>query len=93
MASTCKKCGASIIWLKTPAGKWMPANEGLVRYRQNDEGKDYVVTDRGEVIRCDIINEKLPLGEFPTGMARVPHWATCPFADSFRKKGGRDDGR
>lgn len=86
MASTCRKCNAPIIWLKTPNENWMPADEGLVPYRQNPSGKDYVVTDRGEVIRCDIITD----GTLPTGMARVPHWATCPFADDFRKRGNND---
>ena len=57
MASTCSKCGAPIIWIKTERGKWMPADEGL-----------------------------------PTGMARTPHWATCPYADDFRRRGGKDDG-
>ena len=86
MASTCRKCNAPIIWLKTPAGKWMPADEGLVPYRQGPEGKQYVVTDRGELIRCTILEEgDLQPGEFPTGMARVPHWATCPYADDFKR--------
>lgn len=91
--ATCSSCGASIIWLRTPKGKWMPANEGLVPYYQNDEGKDFVVTDRGEMIRCDIITEKLPAtggirptGRFPTGMARVPHWATCPNAARHKRR-------
>ena len=76
----CKKCGANIIWLKTPKGKWMCADEGLKPYKETKAGKDLVVTDRGEMIRCDL--------EFdgpPTGMARTPHWATCPDAASFKK--------
>lgn len=92
MAATCKKCNAPIVWIKTPAGKWMPCDEGLVPYIQSETGKESVVTDRGDVIRCDIVKEKLPDGRFPTGMARVPHWATCPEADSFRQKGGNTSG-
>ena len=82
----CKYCKAPIVWLKTPKGKWMCADEGLVRYRQNPEGKDLLVSDRGEIIRCDIIPDdtKLGLGNMPTGMARRPHWATCPHADQAR---------
>ena len=86
MAANCIKCKAPIIWLRTPAGKWMPADEGLVPYRQNPDGKQHVVTDRGELIRCDILEDgDLAPGEFPTGLARIPHWATCPFADDFRR--------
>ena len=81
--ATCKKCGASIIWLKPPGGKWMPADEGLVPYRQNPAGKDLLLNDFGETIRCDILKD----GSIPTGMARLPHWATCPYADEFRKRG------
>ncbi len=79
-AATCSKCGAPIVWLKTPKGKWMPADAGLRRYRKNPDGKSTVVNDWGEVIRCDIDVEDAD------GMARVPHWATCPHADSFRKR-------
>lgn len=84
----CKKCGADIIWLKTPRGKWMCADEGLKPYRQNKAGKDTVVTDWGETIRCDLLSpEDCKAGRaIPTGLARTPHWATCPEADSFRKQ-------
>ena len=78
----CKKCGASIIWVRTPEQKWMPCNDGLVPYKQDDDGEDYVVTDKGELIHCTFEFECLP-----TGMARIPHWATCPYAGEF--KGGR----
>ena len=82
MASTCKSCGAPIIWVQTPAGKWMPLDEGLVPYRQNDSGKSSVVDDHGVVIRCDIVTD----GSIPTGLARVPHWSTCPNADKHRRR-------
>lgn len=85
--ANCKKCDAPIIWLKTPRGKWMCCDEGLVAYRDNPNGKDILISDRGETIRCDII-ETGP-GIYPTGLARRPHWATCKHADSFRNKGER----
>lgn len=84
MAAKCSRCGAPIIWIETPLGKWMPADEGLIPYKQNPAGKESVVTQDGEVIRCDLQFDGLP-----TGMARVPHWATCPYADYFRKRGER----
>lgn len=88
MAATCRKCGAPLVWIKTPADKWMPCDEGLVPYRQNPDGKDMLVRDRGDVIRCDIVTD----GSKPDGMARIPHWKTCPEADSFRRRGGKSDG-
>ena len=84
MATKCKRCGAPIIWIETEAGKWMPANEGLVPYKQDDSGVDYVITDWGELIRCN-----LQFDGYATGMARRPHWATCPFAAEFRRLRGR----
>lgn len=80
--TTCKECGATIIFVKTPAGKWMPCDEGLHPYVQDSLGKDFVVTDKGEVIRCRLSYTN----RFPTGMARIPHWATCPHADKFRRR-------
>lgn len=77
----CKACGASIVWIRMAGdGKWMPCNEGLVPYKQDEDGEDWVVTDRGELIRCTFEFECLP-----TGMARIPHWATCPRAKEFKK--------
>ena len=78
----CKKCGAPIVFIKTPKGKWMPCDEGLIEYKAGDASdyEDYVVNDNGEVIRCTF--------DFqcdPDGRARTPHWATCPYADDFRR--------
>ena len=85
--ATCKMCGAPIIWIKTPRGKMTPVDEGLKPYRENPDGKSYLVNDRGETIRCDLYpDDKVPAGEFPTGMARMSHWATCPHAEDFKKK-------
>lgn len=79
-APKCSKCGAQIVWLRTPKGKWMPADAGLRRYRKNPKGKSTVVNSWGEMIRCD-----LDVDDEPDGLARVPHWATCPNAGDFRK--------
>ena len=84
----CKKCGAPIIWRKTPKGRWLCLDEWLIAYKDNPQGKDQLFNDRGESIRCDIV-EREP-GVLPTGMARRAHWSTCPFADDFRKGGAKD---
>ncbi len=79
--ATCKACGASIVWVKSPADKFIPCDEGLIAYRQDEAGKDVLIDDAGEYIKC-----RLQFEGFPTGMARRPHWATCPHADRFRRK-------
>lgn len=48
----CRSCGADVIWVKTPAGKWMPVDPA-------EEGDEF-----------------------------VSHFATCPDAAGWRKKGG-----
>lgn len=84
----CKKCHAPIIWFKTPKGHWMCVDEGLKRYRVNKHGKDRIVTDRGETFACDLLADDDK--SIPTGLARTPHWATCPFADEFRREKQKD---
>lgn len=80
----CKKCNAPIVWIRTPAGKSMPCNADLVEYHAGStpDYEDIVINDKGEVIRCTF--------DFqcdPDGKGRIPHWATCPFSDSFRGRG------
>ena len=77
----CKSCNADIVFVKSPAGKYIPCDEGLIAYKFDDNGKDVLVDDAGEVIRCQIHFEG-----GADGYARVPHWATCPNADRFRKR-------
>ena len=78
--STCRGCGAPIVFVKSDAGKYIPCDAQLVRYRENPNGKDMVVVDGKGVVRCDLDFEGLP-----TGMARISHFATCPHAGKFRK--------
>ena len=80
--ATCSSCGAPVVWVKTPLGKKMPLDEKPIPYKQNPEGKDFLVTDRGETVRCDLVFEGPP-----TGTARRSHFATCPNAANFRKRG------
>ena len=82
--ANCKKCGAPIVFVRSAkSGKWLPLDEGLVEYRAGnaEDYEDLVVNDKGEVIRCTFDFQ----GE-PDGLARIPHWATCPYADDFRKR-------
>ena len=53
--ATCRGCGAPIVWIKTPAGKAMPCDPAPVYYKATPNGKDKVVTNRGEVVSCEIV--------------------------------------
>lgn len=80
-ASTCRGCGAPIVFVKSALGKYIPCDAQLVRYRANPNGKDMVVVEGEGVVRCDLDFEG-----FATGMARISHFATCPQAGKFRRK-------
>lgn len=87
MATACKSCGAPIVFVKSPKGKFIPCDANLKRYKQTEDGKEIVITDAGEYVRCTFDFDGLP-----TGLARTPHWATCPHADQHRKKRRAEDG-
>lgn len=81
---TCRGCGAEIIFIKTANGKAIPCDPGTVTYWERKGAKDKIVTPNGEVISCDYEGK---VGK-ETGVGYIPHWATCPEADRFRKKEG-----
>ncbi|WP_455506441.1 hypothetical protein, partial [Gemmiger formicilis] len=66
-------------WVKTPTGKAMPCDPRPVYYKDVPDGKDRIVTTRGEVVSCEIV----PAAE-ATAAGYVPHWATCPQAGNFK---------
>ena len=66
--------------------KAMPCDPAPVYYKATPDGKDKVVTTRGEVVSCEIVP-----GANATDAGYRPHWATCPQADHF-KRGGRRRG-
>lgn len=79
--AVCKKCKAPIVWINSQkTGKWFPCNADLVEYKEDPDGEDYVVNDNAELIRCTFEFECIP-----SGRARIPHWATCAYADEFRR--------
>lgn len=76
----CRGCGRLIIFVKTPAGKSMPCDPSLVPYTPIQSSKGRVVNLQGEVIACD-----LEAPTYPAEFGYIPHWATCPAADRFKK--------
>lgn len=79
----CKGCGAEIVWIKTAAGKSMPCDANAVAYWADPLGKHTVITPNGEIVRCDLECDP----NKTTSMGYVPHWATCPAAKNFKRKG------
>ena len=79
----CKKCLANIVWIKTMGGKSIPCDPELIYYIQkpNARGKR-IVTPNGDVIACEYTDDS----DKAIGIGYVPHWATCPYSNEFRKK-------
>ena len=77
--SQCRGCGREIIWLRMNSGKYMPVDPKPVLVA--GDGKDTFITDEGETITGTA--SKTDTGT----VGFVPHWATCPEAGRFRKRG------
>lgn len=84
MAGTCRGCGAALVWIPTPGGKSMPCDAEQVLYRARKGAKGKVVTPNGQVLSADINVQP----EQAPGVGYVPHWATCPEAEKFRRREG-----
>lgn len=81
--ANCKKCGAAIVWIRTPGGKPMPCNATPVYYIQKHRsGTKRIVLQNGEVFSCEYTDDPSKA----TGVGFIPHWSSCPDAESFRKK-------
>ena len=72
--SECNSCKAPIIWVRTATGKVMPVDA-----RPAEDGN--MVIDDG-VARVIAKGESPPVGK----LRWKSHFATCPAAQSFRKK-------
>lgn len=71
--ATCKSCGASILWVTTKvSGRRMPLNA-------EPDPQGQMVLRAGEA-------SYLPLDQPWAGARYTSHHATCPQADSWRKK-------
>jgi hypothetical protein len=66
-------CGAEIIWVLTPAGKWTPVDAKPVRV--------YILEIDQRVENSTGLAGRP--GKLVAG--HVPHWATCPAAKQFGK--------
>lgn len=82
--STCRGCGAPIVWIRTAAGKSMPCDAEPALYKAREGAAGKIITGNGTVLSADIGG----LAAFePDGVGHVSHFATCPAAEQFRRKG------
>lgn len=81
--ANCSKCHQQILWIKTVNGKNMPVNTRLVTYRVSKEGKERIVTPNGETVSAEIVQSGT---QDATGVGYISHFATCPVANTFRRK-------
>lgn len=78
----CKSCGQQVIWIKTASGKNMPCNPAFVYYKEKAGGKDRIVLPNGEVV----VGEVQENAEYADGYGYISHFATCEYANMFRRK-------
>ena len=77
----CKRCGAEINFIRMKSGKYMPVDPAKVAYKLGAAGGT-IITPEGE-----IVHGGEPFGLEPAdGYGYIPHWATCPAADEFRRQ-------
>lgn len=76
----CKACGARIMWIPTEKGGMMPCDPKPIPYKEDQAGNLTLITSEGKVIKAkaDATSESKGF---------VSHFATCPEADKFRKRG------
>lgn len=79
--ATCRGCGASIVWIRTPGSKNMPCNPTVVTYWEKPGVEGKIVTRNGEVISCEFSGDL----EKATGIGYISHFSTCPAASRFKR--------
>lgn len=79
----CRACGAPIMFLKTAKGKTMPVDEGAVFFKAHPDGKELFILGDGSTMRGNQVSDRAEGDQF----GYISHFATCPNADDFRKRG------
>ena len=78
----CKACGAEIEWIRLTSGKMHPCDAEKIFYKA-DGGRDRIVTPEGEIVAGTIMTQITGSVNLLSGYSS--HFATCPFADEFRR--------
>ena len=80
--AVCKKCGANIYFIQMRSGRFNPVDTALRNLIPDETGKDIIITEDGTLKRGRLVG----MEDGPHTVGFIPHWATCPFADSFKRK-------
>ena len=80
----CKGCGKEIGFIKTINGKSIPVDPQRIAFVP-ETAYDKFVTDEGEVLTGGEMSRKNQ-GFRPVEYGYRSHFATCPAADTFRRK-------
>ena len=87
--TTCRGCGKPIAFIKTISGKSIPVDPETIMYVPEMDYDKFVTLDgnveRGKATK-DISQMEKDNYEFIKHVGYRSHFATCPAADSFRKK-------
>lgn len=75
---TCSGCGKQIIWTKMNSGKNMPCDPEVIWFTSAG-GPETFITPYGKIVRGKRDRDGKEMGY-------VPHWATCPARDRFKKE-------
>lgn len=82
--STCRSCTAQIVMARTAMGRTMPVDPRPV------PGGTVKLTPRsgvpGNAPEAKVVPARLAFGRRDL---HQPHWASCPYADSHRRRGVR----
>lgn len=78
--SICRKCGATIFFLKTKGGKLMPCDTKRYLFKKG-AGKEAFINDFGDMF----IGGRGTPDDFDE-VGYLTHWGTCPYAKEFRRK-------
>ena len=80
--STCKYCGAEILWIMMKSGKAMPCNTDEFMYKENKHGNMKIVTQSGSVVIAFPCTDR----NVADGIGYVSHYATCPGTEKIRRR-------
>ena len=80
--TTCRRCGAAIVFIRTKSGKSMPCDAAPVWYWPKENGLGRVVTPDGEVVCCEFEGKS----RADAGIGFLSHFSTCPQAGAFKKR-------
>lgn len=78
--SKCSACNAEIRWIKMLSGRKMPVDYTPVFYKAVPSATGKIITPGGATLSAEIVRD------YKASVGYVPHWATCPGADKFRRE-------